>query len=137
MEKVDFTEFYMTIRKKLKEINLNFNKKLAELGLSSQHAVYLISLSNHENVKVKELNDIVGNDGAITTRVLQTLFKRGLVEKSESSIRKCHLYLSNKGKEINTAIKKGFEELKTKLFPDLTTEEVVTLCRIFKKMSTN
>ena len=58
---------------------------------------------------MKELNDLVGNDPALTTRVLTTLFSKEFVAKTAESKRKCKLYLTKKGEELMNALEKIFQ----------------------------
>ena len=94
---IDFKSFYMNVRKQWKDINSKLKAKLEEVGLSSQHVSYLIALSTNKDIKIKELNNLVGNDPALTTRVLSTLFSKEFVAKTEENTRKCKLYLTKKG----------------------------------------
>lgn len=105
----DFKSFYMFARKQWKSLNTKIKEKLDEVGLTSQHVSYLIALSSNKNIKVKELNDLVGNDPALTTRVLTTLFSKEFVAKTEESTRKCKLYLTAKGEELMNALEKIFK----------------------------
>ena len=72
----DFKSFYMFVRRQWKNLNTKIKEKLDEVGLTSQHVSYLVTLASNKNIKIKELNDLVGNDPALTTRVLTTLFSR-------------------------------------------------------------
>ena len=109
---VDFKSFYMFARKQWKVVNKKINKKLEEVGLTSQHVAYLIALSTNKNIKVKELNSLVGNDPALTTRVLTTLFNKDFVAKTEENTRKCKLYLTKKGEELIQSLENLFSSLK-------------------------
>lgn len=112
---VDFKSFYMSIRAQWKSINAKIKEKLEEVGLTSQYVSYLVTLSTNENIKVKELNSLVGNDPALTTRILNKLFSKDFVAKTEESTRKCKLYLTNKGKELMNALEKIFNSYKLKI----------------------
>ena len=120
---IDFKSFYMMFRKQWKDLNAKINQKLEEVGLSSQHVSYLITLSDNKDIKVKELNSLVGNDKALTTRVLTTLINNEFVAKTEENTRKCKLYLTKKGEEVITSLEKIFKSISNKF----TKEDVFGL----------
>lgn len=109
---LDFKSFYMFARKQWKSVNTKIKEKLEEVGLTSQHVAYLITLSCNKNIKIKELNSLVGNDPALTTRVLATLFNKDFVAKTEENTRKCKLYLTRKGEELMQSLESIFSSFK-------------------------
>jgi DNA-binding MarR family transcriptional regulator len=113
-------------RKQWKDLNAKINQKLEEVGLSSQHVSYLITLSDNKDIKVKELNSLVGNDKALTTRVLTTLINNEFVAKTEENTRKCKLYLTKKGEEVINSLEKIFKSISNKF----TKEDVFGLTNI-------
>lgn len=115
---VDFKSFYMNLRKQWKDLNSKIKTKLEEVGLSNQHVSYLIALATNKDIKIKELNNLVGNDPALTTRVLSTLFSKDFVAKTEESTRKCKLYLTKKGEELVNSLEKIFKSLNVKITKD-------------------
>lgn len=123
---IDFKSFYMMFRKQWKDLNAKINQKLEEVGLSSQHVSYLITLSDNKDIKVKELNSLVGNDKALTTRVLTTLINNEFVAKTEENTRKCKLYLTKKGEEVITSLEKIFKSISNKF----TKEDIFGLTNI-------
>ena len=112
---LDFKSVYMAIRTQWKAINAKIKEKLEEVGVTSQYDSYLVTLSTNENIKIKELNSLVGNDPALTTRVLNKLFSKEFVAKTEENTRKCKLYLTKKGKELMAALEKIFNSYKVKV----------------------
>lgn len=130
---VDFKSFYMLIRKHWKSINTRIKKKLDEVGLTSQHVSYLVALSTNKNIKIKELNSLVGNDPALTTRVLSTLFSKEFVAKTEESTRKCKLYLTKKGEELMSSLENIFASLKL----NISKEDVVLINNIINNQTIN
>lgn len=125
---VDFKSFYMFVRKQWKSVNTKIKEKLDEVGLTSQHVSYLVTLATNKNIKVKELNSLVGNDPALTTRVLTTLFSKEFVAKTEESTRKCKLFLTKKGEELMAALEKIFKSFNL----TGTKEEFLALTNINK-----
>ena len=115
---IDFKSFYMMFRKQWKDLNAKINQKLEEVGLSSQHVSYLITLSDNKDIKIKELNSLVGNDKALTTRVLATLIGNDFVAKTEENTRKCKLYLTKKGEEVIISLEKIFKSITNKITKD-------------------
>lgn len=112
---IDFKSFYMSIRTQWKAVNAKIKQKLEEVGLTSQYVSYLVTLATNENIKIKELSSLVGNDPALTTRVLNKLFSKEFVAKTEENTRKCKLYLTKKGKELMAALEKIFNNYKLKI----------------------
>ncbi len=123
---IDFKSFYMMFRKQWKDLNAKINQKLEEVGLSSQHVSYLITLSDNKDIKIKELNSLVGNDKALTTRVLATLIGNDFVAKTEENTRKCKLYLTKKGEEVISSLEKIFKSITNKI----TKEDIFGLTNI-------
>lgn len=115
---LDFKSVYMAIRTQWKSINAKIKEKLEEVGLTSQYVSYLVTLATNENIKIKELNSLVGNDPALTTRVLNKLFLKEFVAKTEENTRKCKLYLTKKGKELMASLEKIFNAYKLKITKD-------------------
>ena len=109
-------------------LSSKIKEKLDEVGLTSQHVSYLVTLATNKNIKVKELNSLVGNDPALTTRVLTTLFSKEFVAKTEESTRKCKLFLTKKGEELMAALEKIFKSFNL----TGTKEEFLALTNINK-----
>ena len=114
----DFKSFYMFVRRQWKNLNTKIKEKLDEVGLTSQHVSYLVTLASNKNIKIKELNDLVGNDPALTTRVLTTLFSKEFVAKTEENTRKCKLYLTEKGEELMASLEKIFKSFNLNVTKD-------------------
>ena len=112
---MDFKSFYMNLRKQWKDLNSKLKNKLEEVGLSSQHVSYLIALATNKDIKIKELNNLVGNDPALTTRVLSTLFLKEFVAKTEENTRKCKLYLTKKGEDLVNSLENIFKSISSKI----------------------
>lgn len=125
---LDFKSFYMIIRTQWKAVNAKIKGKLEEVGLTSQYVSYLVILATNENIKIKELNSLVGNDPALTTRVLRKLFSKDFVAKTEENTRKCKLYLTKKGKELIASLEKIFSNHKFKI----TKEDFLAFTNITK-----
>lgn len=125
---LDFKSFYMIIRTQWKAVNAKIKGKLEEVGLTSQYVSYLVILATNENIKIKELNSLVGNDPALTTRVLSKLFSKDFVAKTEENTRKCKLYLTKKGKELIASLEKIFSNQKFKI----TKEDFLAFTNITK-----
>ena len=77
-------------------------------------------------LKIKELNSLVGNDKALTTRVLATLIGNDFVAKTEENTRKCKLYLTKKGEEVISSLEKIFKSITNKI----TKEDIFGLTNI-------
>lgn len=126
---------YLTYRKKFKEFNDEINASLKEYGLTTQHAVYLMTLESKGELTQKELNDNVGNDGAITTRIIKKLETGGYVARVGNSSKKYKLSLTKLGEKVADTVLTGIGRARKLFFKNITLSEFKFLYKIAEKLS--
>ncbi|MEM1363614.1 MAG: MarR family transcriptional regulator [Pseudomonadota bacterium] len=95
----------------------------------------LMTLADLEPVPIHELVRAIARDKAQITRLLQSLGKKGLVEKSPSPVdgRVCVLQLSRKGQETVTSLRLALSETIDGLLSPLDEKERQSLKTLLKK----
>lgn len=134
LELVLFPVFLNKILKKLQKVSDNI---LKQYNLSKFHYTYLLCLyKKTEGLKLTELTELSGFDRANTTRVVNDLEIKGLVERDKQSERKYNVKLTEKGLEITNTLYEKTLKLKDRLFGGLTDAQInrflVLTRKIFK-----
>ncbi|MEM9757560.1 MAG: MarR family transcriptional regulator [Pseudomonadota bacterium] len=95
----------------------------------------LMTLADYEPVPMHELVRLIARDKAQITRLLQSLAKKGLVQKSTSVAdgRVCVLRLSEKGQEVVMGLRQALAETIDHLIAPLTGAERDSLKSLLKK----
>lgn len=126
---------YLTYRKKYKQLTDEINSRLVPYNITAQHAVYIMALESNGNMTLKDLTDCVGNDGALTTRVIKKLDNFGYIEKVEERTKKYKIGLTKLGKNISKVILGAINKARKTYFANLTKSEVLCLFNIAEKLS--
>ena len=126
---------YMTFRKYSKMVYKDMNKKLEPYNISSQHGNYLIALMQTDGMTIKQLNEAVENDGAVTTRVLKKLSDISLVSIVAKSARVSVVTLTKAGRKLGNALMATLGATRRKIFSKLNPIEVMQLQKIYKKLA--
>lgn len=95
-----------------------YNRKLAPYGLTVQHFfILLYLLEERDGVKSKDLQKTVILDSASLTGHIDRMERAGFIERKPDPIdrRAIRIYLTKKGKDMETIIKTIGEELKETL----------------------
>ena len=95
----------------------------------------LMTLADLEPVPMHELVRSIARDKAQITRLLQSLARKGLVEKSPSPVdgRVCVIQLSDKGHETVAGLRLALAETIDSLLDPLSPQERRTLKSLLKK----
>ncbi|WP_421726103.1 MarR family winged helix-turn-helix transcriptional regulator [Bauldia sp.] len=95
----------------------------------------LMTLADLEPVPMHELVRSIARDKAQITRLLQSLGKKGLVERSPSPVdgRVCVIQLSQKGHETVARLRQALAETIDGLLAPLSAQERQTLKSLLKK----
>jgi len=125
---------YMTFRKYTKMVYKEINKTLMPFDLSSQHGNYLIALSDGDGISIKELNDKVDNDGAITTRVLKKLVQSDLISVTKQGAKNSVVFLTKQGKKITKNLLLRIAGTRKKIFSKLSPIEQLQLLKMANKL---
>ena len=106
---------FIMYRRTIKHLKDAVNRDLNTQGISLQHATYLLLLDTNGSLKIKELSALSDNDAALTTRALKLLLEKKYVDRSCSSVRKCKIFLTEKGQEVVAFIGEIFTRLRHEL----------------------
>ncbi len=127
-------DLFLMYRTKLKNVTEEINEHLVEFGISMQHAVYVMALSCYGDMTIKELNAVVDNDGAITTRVVKKLKKLGYIKKLGKTMKKYKITLTSDGILLSKEILFAINKAKKVHLGKLTQEDFVVLSKIAEKL---
>lgn len=85
-----------------REGNRALNRQLAPLGLTASQFEIMLVLHEYEPITLKELGELIVCETASPSRIVDTLVRRGLVERSvdESDRRAVSLRLASEGLEL-------------------------------------
>ncbi|NCA96761.1 MAG: hypothetical protein EOM77_01015 [Bacteroidia bacterium] len=103
---------FIMYRRTIKHLKDAVNHDLSTQGISLQHATYLLLLADKGNLKIKELNELSDNDAALTSRVLKVLYEKNYIGRTGESIRKCKIFLTEKGNDVVKFIGETFARLR-------------------------
>lgn len=103
---------FIMYRRTIKHLKDAVNHDLSTQGISLQHATYLLLLADKGNLKIKELNELSDNDAALTSRVLKVLYEKNYIGRTGESIRKCKIFLTEKGNDVVKFIGESFARLR-------------------------
>ncbi|MGR3219825.1 MAG: MarR family winged helix-turn-helix transcriptional regulator [Candidatus Anammoxibacter sp.] len=108
-----------------------YNRKLAPFGLTSQHFFILMYLWEKDGVKSKDLQDLLALESASLTGHIDRMEKAGLVKRQydPDDRRAIRIYLTEKGKNMQTTLTPIGNELKTTMRKGIPR----ILVKIFKK----
>lgn len=113
---------FIMYRRTIKHLKDAVNRDLNSQGISLQHATYLLLLADNGSLRIKELNQLSDNDAALTTRVIKLLLEMKYVERSCSSVRKCKIFLTSKGKDVVNFIGEVFARIRNEISNTATQE---------------
>ncbi len=135
--KVDLQSIIICLSK-IKKNSIKAQEKLLKpYNLSSRYIGYIMALSEGDGMTMKELSDALGVDPANTTRVISALSEMGYVDndcKKEGS-RKFNVFLTQKGQEIATKMKKDIVNYGLEVMDPLADEEKITFIKLLFKLA--
>ncbi|MGN0135212.1 MarR family transcriptional regulator [Anaerotignum sp.] len=102
---------------------------LAKYGLTAAEQPFFMALQHQEGITQEELTAIVGVDKAVTTRVVKSLEKKGLLERIQDKRdrRKNLIYPTEKARRLEPLVKEelhAFNRLLTQGIEEETLEMV-------------
>ncbi len=128
-------DILLSFRKVYNSAKIRINKALEKYEISLQHAVYLMALDKCKTATVKELNYFTGNDSALTSRSLKKLYKLDMIDKTQKNMKKALIFLTEKGKLVLKNTLDVLGTTKSILTGKLTSNEILTLHKIAKKVN--
>ncbi len=129
------SNMFLIYRKKFKQFNDEINNSLVKYDITAQHAVYIMALDANGDMTVKDLNNCVDNDGAITTRVIKTLNNKGYVQKIGDTVKKYKIRLTKLGKSVARSVINAINRSRKLYLKEITQTEFLSLCKIAEKLS--
>ena len=105
------------------------------MGLKRTHGQFLKTIYDHEGLSLKELSNEMYVDKSLTTRVIKSLIDNGFVINMNNESREYRLYLTDKGNDAVSKIKKIVNDAWDELLSELTDDEMETLTRIHMKIN--
>ncbi|MFA5422178.1 MAG: hypothetical protein WC344_05330 [Bacilli bacterium] len=115
MNTKEWNSKFIMYRRTIKHLKDAVNRDLSTQGISLQHATYLLLLATNGSLKIKELSALSDNDASLTTRALKLLTERNLIGRTAESVRKCRVFLTQKGKDVVTFIGEIFARIRGEL----------------------
>lgn len=115
------------------------DRALKKYELSSGSFRYLFILERNEGICQNRLSEKIGNDKAMSARIIARLMEVNYVERKEDlrDSRAYNLYLTEKAREIIPEIRKEIEILINLITEDVTEEEkqitLASLSKIFNR----
>ena len=105
------------------------------MGLKRSHGQFLKTIYDNEGLSLKELSNEMYVDKSLTTRVIKSLIDNGFVINMNNESREYRLYLTDKGNDAVSKIKKIVNDAWDELLSELTDDEMETLTRIHMKIN--
>ena len=137
MQSQEHTCFPIWFAKIRKAVQKRQTELLKPYGLSSIHAMYLITLlHNDKGMTLRELCESLFVDKANTSRVITTLDALGYIRKdmiSKSKL-KYKIYLTRQGTEVANIVAKDMKKTHEILFASLTVVEIQTVRNVMNKV---
>lgn len=105
------------------------NKELEACNINSSEFMYLTALDNHGEMTLTEISDVLCMDNAQTTRIIQKLRDRGLVNKvrNKEDRREFKVELTENGKNTIPVIKSALMRWNNLITKGMSKEEVEEL----------
>ena len=125
--KIDFDFAIMYCRQIKQKLQNEITLTLKNYDLTCPQG-YFLTLS--------EITDLLGVDKAYTTRIVNSLLQKGLVDKTDS-IRKYSVFLTEQGREILKLIANDVKKNREKLLNGIGEEELNNFKNTLKKIINN
>lgn len=117
----NFVTLFSSIKKKLYKI---INNEIKEYDISITEAIYLIIVSEHQSgITFKELTKVADCDKGMTTKVINSLKDKNLIESLGDD--RYFYKVTNTGKDISKSIKEIFDNLKQRLLKRIDKSELI------------
>jgi len=145
--------YYNTLMKTIKfnqslghlfhSINLNMRKKLEKdikyFGFTSAHQFGVLLLLSKKKLSQKEISDATLADEPSTTRMLERMIKKGIIEKRQSmeDKRKQVVYITDKGRELLNNILPIVNQNNQNIEKLIDEDELAQLYSILNKINSN
>lgn len=115
----DEDKFFLLFGSIKKKIYKLINSKIKSYNISVPEAIYLIVIKNNPNTSFKEITELIDFDKAMTTKVLNSLKNKDLVNNNIKDIT-----LTKKGLTLSNRINNSLSELKCEVLNKVNKEEL-------------
>jgi DNA-binding MarR family transcriptional regulator len=132
---MDKKDLYISPKKIKSFIDSQMNKMLRDKDFTASQLPYIMTIGETEGISMKQLSMVVGVDKGLTTRVIHTLIKNGLVVNNSESSRIYRLFLTDEGKEAYNISRGTIEKTVSKLFECLDEDDKKHLRTISDKIN--
>lgn len=104
----------------------HMNEQVKDYGITSAHTIYLIALSMHGAMTLKDLSHFLDLDDANTTRVIKVLKEKGLVYDNRDTHGKkdFKIYPTEIGRKIGNMVMEESVSWMDSMMSDVSEEEV-------------
>ena len=126
---------YFTSNKLNRILNKMAEEEFIKTGLSPSHALTLMNINRQAGLSQKELSEIMNIKPSTTTRFIDKLEGRRLVERKLKG-KLSYLYPTDKGIDLQNEIDKCWESLNQRYSKILGCEEGVKLTEAIDKAAT-
>lgn len=115
----DEDKFFLLFGSIKKKIYKLINSKIKSYNISVPEAIYLMVIKNKPNTSFKEITELIDFDKAMTTKVLNSLKNKDLVNNNIKDIT-----LTKKGLTLSNRINNSLSELKCEVLNKVNKEEL-------------
>ena len=115
----DEDKFFLLFGSIKKKIYKLINSKIKSYNISVPEAIYLMVIKNNPNASFKEITELIDFDKAMTTKVMNSLKNKDLVNNNIKDIT-----LTKKGLNLSKKINESLSELKCEVLNKLNKEQL-------------
>lgn len=134
--KIDFDFAIMYCRQIKQKLQNEITLTLKNYDLTCPQGYFLNLFNHHSMLTLSEITDLSGVDKAYTTRIVNSLLQKGLVDKTDS-IRKYSVFLTEQGRKILKLIANDVKKNREKLLNGIGEEELNNFKNTLKKIINN
>lgn len=134
--KIDFDFAIMYCRQIKQKLQNEITLTLKNYDLTCSQGYFLNLFNHHSMLTLSEITDLLGVDKAYTTRIVNSLLQKGLVDKTDS-IRKYSVFLTEQGREILKLIANDVKKNREKLLNGIDEKELNNFKNTLKKIINN
>lgn len=115
-----------------RKAQIHWTQILKDVGISAAEYPILICLNYQDGITQEEITERLGIDKSAVTRVIQSLYEKGMVERKKDKIdRRCNrIYLTEEGKKTKEPIEQTKKEWSDTLMKGMTEEEKILFLRL-------
>ena len=115
-----------------RKAQIHWTQILKDVGISAAEYPILICLNYQDGITQEEITERLGIDKSAVTRVIQSLYEKGMVERKKDKIdRRCNrIYLTEEGKKTKEPNEQTKKEWSDTLMKGMTEEEKILFLRL-------